>query len=119
MHKVIAFVLPGIYLLWLTAGFLLPVYALSDPAQISDVVGILEAIIRILPPVAGIAFLIMVLFGGFKFVTSGGDQKAVAQAKAILTYAVIGVILVVISWLILTLIRNITGVEVTKVEFPS
>lgn len=114
-------------------GFLLtfiqPVYAqtpaplkcgdLGAPACISDIVNVLKNIISILAPIAAIAFLIMLIVGGFQFVTSGGDPKAAGHARATLTFAVIGIILVVASWLILLLIQNLTGVDVTKVEFPT
>lgn len=70
-----------------------------------------------LAPAAAIAFFAMLLFGGFKFVTSGGDPKNVASARATLTYAVIGIILVVVSWLILQLIGQITGTNITEVNF--
>ena len=99
-------------------GFIPSVFAIEDPAKITDIVAIIETVITFLAPAAAIAFLIMILFGGFKFVTSGGDPKATGQAKAILTYAVFGVILVVISWLILLLIQSLTGVDVTKVGIP-
>lgn len=106
--------MPGITLFTL-AG---PVYAANDPAQIADVVGIIQSIIRLLAPAAAIALLIMLLVGGYKFVTSGGDPKAVGSAKSVLTYAIIGIILVVASYLILLLIENVTGIKVTNVEFP-
>lgn len=89
-----------------------------NPAQLSDIVEILKRIITLLAPVAGIAFLIMLLVGGYQFMTSGGDPKAAGQARTTLTYAFIGVILVVASWLILTVIQGLTGVDVTKVEIP-
>ncbi len=57
-----------------------PVYAINDPAQISDIVPILENIIKLLAPAAAVAFFIMVLFAGFKFINSGGDPKAAAAA---------------------------------------
>lgn len=94
-----------------------PVYA-QGPAQIGDIVKVLENIIKLLAPAAGIAFLIMLLVGGFQFVTSGGDPKAAGQARATLTFAIIGIILVVASWLILTIIRAVTGVDVTTVDIP-
>ena len=107
-----------IILAGLMAVLTLPVYAVSDPAKISDTVGILENIIKLLAPAAGIAFFIMLLIGGFQFLTSGGAPKAAGAARATLTYALIGIILVVVSWLILVLIKNITGAEVTTVEIP-
>lgn len=91
---------------------------MNDPAQIGDIVNILKNIISILAPVAGIAFFIMLLVGGFQFVTSGGDPKAAGQARSTLTYAVIGIILVVAAWLIIQLIADFTGVKVTEVKIP-
>ena len=100
-----------------------PVYALNcgepnAPKCLSEITGVLQRIISYLAPVAGIAFLVMILVAGFQFLTSGGDQKAVAGARTTLTYAIIGIILVVVSWLILLLIKQITGVETTIVNIP-
>jgi len=97
-----------------------PAYAIAnDPARLSDVVGIIRNIISILAPAAAIAFFIVILVGGYQFLTSGGDPKATGQARNTLTYGIIGVILVVAAWLILTVIKNITGVDVTTVRFPT
>src|SRR3989344_627600 len=46
------------------------------------------------------------------------DPNAAAGARNTLTYAIIGIILVVVSWLILLVVQNITGVDVTNVSFP-
>lgn len=105
----------------LTAALVRPVYAShlpTDPASLGNIVHVLENIIRLLAPAAAIAFFIMLLVGGFQFVTSGGDPKAVAQARTTLTYAIIGIILVVAVWLILTLIEAVTGVKITIVNLP-
>jgi len=95
-----------------------PVYAINDPAQISDVVDILARIISLLAPGAAIAVFIMILVAGFQFLTSGGDPKGVAAARTTFTYAIIGAILVVVVWLVLTLIEAVTGVPVTVVTLP-
>ena len=108
-----------IILAGLAQGLVSPVYAVGDsPAKISEIVKILENIIKLLAPAAGIAFFIMLLIGGFQFLTSGGDQKAAGAARSTLTYSIIGIILVVVSWLILVLIRDITGDSVTTVTIP-
>ena len=107
----------AIFTFLLAVSFVKPVYA-QEPAKISAVVGVIENIIKLLAPIAAIAFLVMLIVGGFQFVTSGGDPKAAAGARNTLTYAVIGIILVVASWLILVLIGNITGADVTTVRIP-
>ena len=101
------------------ASLITPVYAApGDPATISEVVSVLERIIGLLAPAAGIAFFFMMLVGGFKFLSSGGDPKAAGAARTTLTFAIIGIILVVASWLILKLIADLTGVDVTTVNLP-
>ena len=106
-------------LVWFVVALVSPVYAVGDPAQISDIVGIIARIIGLLAPAAAIAVFIMILVAGFQFLTSGGDPKSVAAARTTFTYAILGAILVVVVWLILTLIEFVTGAKVTTVNWPS
>jgi len=62
---------------------------------------------------AGIALFIMLLVGGFKYLTSGGDPKAVEEAQKTLTYAIGGLILIALSFLILVFLSKFTGVDLT------
>lgn len=109
--------------LWVLSLAFFPVYAADcgqagAPACISDILVVFQNIISFLAPAAAIAFLVVLLFGGFKFLTSGGDQKQVSSARSTMTYAIIGIILVVTSWLVLELIASVTGIDVTKVSLP-
>lgn len=89
------------------------------PAQISSLLTVMEKVISFLAPVAAIAFFIMLVIGAYKFITSGGDPKGVGAARSTITYAVIGVVLVVAAWLILQLIGSLTGADVTTVTLPT
>lgn len=60
---------------------------------------------------AGVTALILIIISGFKFVTSGGDPKQAEGARKTLTYAVIGLVLVLISFGIVRVIGQITGVR--------
>lgn len=101
------------------ASFAAPVYAApDDPYTISKIVDVLERIINLLAPAAGIAFFFMMIVGGFQFLNSGGDPKAAGAARTTLTYAFLGIILVVASWIILKIIAGATGVDVTTVNLP-
>lgn len=100
-----------------------PVYAANcgetgAPACVSDIIPVLENIIKLLAPAAAIAFLVMVLIGAFKFLTSGGDPKSTASARSTLTYAILGIILVIAVWLILLLVKELTDVPITNVNLP-
>lgn len=73
----------------------------------------------ILTPATAMIFLIMCVIAAFRFIKSAGDPKKVANARDTLKYAMFGVILVVASWLILSLIEQVTGARVTRVHFPT
>ncbi len=60
---------------------------------------------------SAIAALFFVLLAGFKFMTSGGDAKQVEGARKTLTYAIIGLIVVLASYAIIKLIATVTGVS--------
>lgn len=66
----------------------------------------------------GVALFVMFVIGGFKFLLSGGDQKQLEQAKNTITYAIIGLVVIVVAYLILRTITAFTGVDVTKFVIP-
>ena len=78
------------------------------------VVCLLRNVIAILLPVIGLGAVAMFLWGGFQILLSGGEPAKVQKAKATFTYAVLGVVLAILSWFVLVLIEEITGVGVTK-----
>ena len=82
-------------------------------AQISDLQGIFQNVVGVLLGLAGIVLFFLLLTGGFKYITSGGDPKAVEGAQKTITYALGGLLLVLLSYLFLVFIKQITGVDVT------
>lgn len=82
-------------------------------ATIADLGDILKNLISYVLGIAGIVFFVLLVIGGFKFITSGGDPKAAEGAKKTLTSAIFGLVIILISYLILLLIKNITGANVT------
>lgn len=67
---------------------------------------------------AVLALFIMLVIGGFKYLTSGGDAKAASSAQKTMTYAVAGLVLLVLAFLIFRLIEEFTGVTITKFVIP-
>ena len=60
----------------------------------------------------GLIFLFMILFSGFKIVVGAGANQSAqdaAKAKAALTWSVVGFLLVVFSYFILTMIGAFLG----------
>ncbi|HSW48098.1 MAG TPA: hypothetical protein VLG67_03360 [Candidatus Saccharimonadales bacterium] len=56
----------------------------------------------------GVVALFLIIYSGIRLVTSGGDAKQVEAARKIMTYAIIGALLVLSSFAILYFIGFIT-----------
>jgi len=56
--------------------------------------------------VVGAISVIMIIYAGFKYITSGGSNENTNSARNILMYAVIGLVIAVIAQLIVHLVIN-------------
>lgn len=72
--------------------------------------GVVSAVLGLV----GIVLFIMLVIGGFQYITAGGDPKGVEAAKKTLTYAIGGAVLLAASFLILQFIKAFTGIDVTQ-----
>ncbi|MGB4759502.1 MAG: hypothetical protein WBP26_05620 [Candidatus Saccharimonadales bacterium] len=57
-------------------------------------------VINIFSWVVGIVAVIMIIVGGFKYITSGGDSGKITSAKNSIIYAIIGLIIVALAQII-------------------
>ena len=90
-----------------------------DPATLSDIVPIIERILNIFLSLAGLAAFIMIIVGGFQYLTAGNDPKKTQAAGQTITFAVIGLVAVIAAWFILLFIEKFTGVNVSEFDqFP-
>lgn len=51
---------------------------------------LISTIVNILSMIVGVVAVIMIIYSGFKYVSSGGDSSKISSAKNSLIYAVVG-----------------------------
>lgn len=68
-------------------------------------------------PLIGLISFIMILVGGFTILTSGGNPEGIKKGGQTITYAIAGLVLSIIAWLVLVFIEQVTGVRVTWFNF--
>jgi len=61
-------------------------------------------IVRVLLGFLGIIAIVVMLYGGFVWLTSGGNEEKVGQAKKIISAGIIGLVIVFISFAIATFV---------------
>lgn len=69
----------------------------GDSSQFTKII---KLVVSILSLIAGIASVIMIITGGIRYVTSGGDSSKVASAKSAILYAIIGLVIVALAQVI-------------------
>lgn len=55
---------------------------------------VIAAVVNILSLIVGIIAVIMIIVGGFRYVTSGGDSSSTTTAKNTIIYAIVGLVIV-------------------------
>jgi len=77
----------------------------------STVVKIIQWVLGLL----GLIAVIMILYGGFIWMTAGGNEERVETAKKIITAAVVGLVVVLLAWAIVIFVirtgENVAGIE--------
>lgn len=71
-----------------------------------------ETVINIIRWILGILALLAVIFviyGGFLWLTAGGDEARIDKAKKVISGAVIGLIIVLLAWAIVIFVANTTA----------
>lgn len=63
-------------------------------------------IINVILTLLGIVAVVIVLLGGFKWMTSGGNEEKVGEAKKLLGAGVIGLLIILAAWGITTFVLN-------------
>lgn len=75
-------------------------------------------VLRLIIPLSGLVAFVVLIVGGFQFLTSAGDPKKLQQATSVITAAIIGIIVVLGIWLIFILLGKITGLDLLQFTLP-
>lgn len=67
---------------------------------------IITTVINIFSLVVGVVSVIMIIIGGLKYITSGGDSGNVSGAKNTILYAIIGLVVVALSQVIVRFVLS-------------
>lgn len=80
---------------------------IQNPIQATEFSGLAATIIRWLLTIVGGLSLLMLVYGGIVYITSGGDQQKVQQGKKIITWTIFGLLMVLMSYSIMALLATI------------
>lgn len=117
-----------------TAGYLtfaFPAFAISEVSAcpVDDFAGlcglgfnnVIGPLITTIFIIAIIAALLYLVWGGFKWLTSGGDKAGVQTAREHIVAAIVGLVIIFLAYFILNLVLSFFGVPLLgtdPISFP-
>jgi hypothetical protein cdiviTM7_00617 len=66
--------------------------------------GLIKTVVNILLWAVGILSVIMIIFSGFRYITSSGDASKTKSAQSTLIYSVVGLIVAIMAWAIVNMV---------------
>ena len=74
--------------------------------------GLISILINFLLWTVGVLSVVMIIFSGFRYITSAGDAAKTKSAQTALTYSIVGLIVAILAWVIVKMILRQFGIEV-------
>ncbi|MDP3685910.1 MAG: pilin [bacterium] len=98
------------------------IFALASPAHAQfaippkpkglpegELPSLIAQIVKISLLLVGVVALGFVVYGGFRYITSRGDEREVEEAKNTITYAVVGIIVIGLAYAIIDFVFRAFG----------
>ncbi|MBP9690948.1 hypothetical protein KBD81_02605 [Candidatus Woesebacteria bacterium] len=91
---------------------------LADPkvnptARFDSINTLLGIIVPTVTVIAAVMFGAMLMFAGIKIATAGGEPEKIQSAQQTATYAVMGILIIVLSYLVVRLLGYIFQIEIS------
>jgi hypothetical protein len=84
-----------------------PIGTLDNPLGVDNLVDFALRATRILLALIAIAATVVIILSGFRMVIANGNTKTIGDAKTAITYAVIGLIVALMSFSIVAILQNL------------
>ena len=68
--------------------------------------GLIKTVVNVLLWAVGILSVIMIIFSGFRYITSAGDASKTKSAQSTLIYSIVGLIVAIMAYAIVNMVTN-------------
>lgn len=83
-------------------------------AELDELNDVFRTVLGTVATIGGFLAFAALIYGGFRYIVAQGDPKQISSARSTITWALIGLSLIIIAWLVLLFIEQLTGIEVTQ-----
>lgn len=92
----------------------------GDLVPTIEIADLIRAIINLLFVVAVVVGILFLVYGGIRWIISGGDKSAVETARNTIVAAIVGLVIVFLAYFILTVVFKFLGIDfLTSFNIPT
>lgn len=81
-------------------------------SSIDNIITIVRNVIRFIILIAFVLAFLFLIIGGIRWITAGGDEKGVERARGMITAALIGLVIILVSYALILLVQTFFGVNI-------
>ena len=70
---------------------------------------VFQVVVNVIISVMGIAAVGVIMYGGFLLMTSTGDAAKVAKGRRVIIYAIVGLVVAILAYVIVNFVSNVTA----------
>lgn len=106
--------------IFLLASFILIFSRLDSPtyaqgfAEIDELNDVVRNVLGVVATIGGFLAFAALIYGGFRYIVAQGDPKQISAARSTITWALLGLSLIIVAWLFLLFFEQFTGIQVTR-----
>lgn len=78
--------------------------------EFTNIADAISAFFNIAITVAGVVFVLLFLIGGIQYLAAAGNEDNTNKAKKLLVDAVVGLVIVIVSWAVGTYVLSLLGI---------
>lgn len=126
MKKYLALLTPIVYLSLASSASAQKIGSICNGGQfnalcnlsVSNLGGLVGSLIQFIFVIAVLVALFFLIYGGFRWLVSSGDKTQVAAAREHIVAAVIGLVIIFLSYFILSLLLGFFGISLSNLTIP-
>ena len=84
---------------------------MNNAPRLSQLEGVFSQVISVALTLVGVTALVVILLGGFQYLSASGNKEAAGKARLTLTFGLVGLILAISAWMILNISGTFLGVN--------
>ena len=88
---------------------------LLNPLPADNLTSMFLYIVKGFLGIIGVWGVLFVIVGGFRMITAAGNEEQYIAAKKTITWAILGVVVAVMSFSIIAIVQNLVGVDTQKI----